>query len=396
MKFFAESLKTMLATRWRGWLLVLLAPLLILCARRVLPAADTAAPVQVGVVLPAQGGQAFWARLEARGGGAADFCLAEEEEARRQVASGRWDCALLLPADFDERLARRDTARLITLLISPGSTAYPMVRETAAACLVELVSPGVAESYLLSSGIADRDTVAAMRPRLRETLGEAERVQVTMQTLSGRPLSAPELAADGMENLLAGLLAILLLVYALFAAIDLGRWLDTPFARRLLPLRGPLALLLPRLAGAMLPALCAGLLALGAAGSAGRCLLPLLVYLLFLASLALALARCRALCSALPVLMPFVPAAGLLLSPVLADLSPFFPALAPVMRWAPVTLFLRGCAGHWQATLTLAAAAAALLGLLCAAAAGRKQKSNHRSTNILIDKPPAGPYNKTR
>ena len=94
MKFFVESLKTMLAARWRGWLLVLLAPLLILCARRALPAADTAAPVQVGVVLPAQGGQAFWARLEARGGGAADFCLAEEEEARRQVASGRWDCAL--------------------------------------------------------------------------------------------------------------------------------------------------------------------------------------------------------------------------------------------------------------------------------------------------------------
>lgn len=395
MKFFAESLKTMLATRWRGWLLVLLAPLLILCARRVLPAADTAAPVQVGVVLPAQGGQAFWARLEARGGGAADFCLTDEETARRQVASGWWDCALLLPADFDERLARRDTARLITLLKSPGSAAYPMVRETAAACLVELVSPGVAEGYLLSSGIADKDTVAAMRPRLRETLGEAERVQVTLQTLSGRPLSAPELAADGMENLLAGLLAILLLVYALFAAIDLGRWLDTPFARRLLPLRGPLALLLPRLAGAMLPALCAGLLALGAAGSAGRCLLPLLAYLLFLASLALALARCRALCSALPVLMPFVPAAGLLLSPVLADLSPFFPALAPVMRWAPVTLFLRGCAGRWQATLTLAAAAAALLGLLCAAAAGKKQKSNFRA-HFFIDKPPAGPYNKTR
>lgn len=367
MRFFAASLKTMLITRRRGWLLMLLAPLLILCARRALPAKAAAAPVQVGVVLPAQGGQAFWARLEGRGGAAASFCLAEEEEARRQVASGQWDCALLLPDDLDERLARRDTARLITLLISSGSTAYPMVRETAAACVVELVSPGVAEGYLLSSGIADKDTVAAMRPRLRETLPGAGRVQVRLKTLDGRTLRAPELAANGLENLLAGLLAILLLVYALFAAIDLGRWLDTPFARRALTLQGPLALLLPRLAGAMLPALSAGLLALGAAGCGGRCLLPLLAYLLFLAALALLLARCRALCAALPVLMPFVPAAGLLLSPVLVDLSPFFPALAPVMRWAPVTLFLQGCAGRWQATLTLAAAAAGVPGLLCAA-----------------------------
>ena len=124
----------------------------------------------------------------------------------------------------------------------------------------------------------------------------------------------------------------MLLVYALFTAMDLGRWLDSPFARRLLPLRGPLALLLPRLAGALLPALCAGALGLLALDEPGRCLPPLCAYQLFLGMAALALARCRALLPALPVLMPFVPAAGLLLSPVLLDVSLLFPALAPVVR----------------------------------------------------------------
>lgn len=378
MSFFGTSLKTVLLTRWRGWLLVLLAPLLSFCVRQALPAKQAAAPVQVGVVLPRQGGQEFWARLEARSGTVVSFLLADSEQAHRQVAAGRWDCALLLPEDFDQRLARQDTYRLITLLTSPGSAAYPMVRETAAACLAELISPGVAEEYLLDSGIANESSIASLRPRLYETLLETKRVQITMETANGHPMNALTLVDAGMDNLLSGLLAILLLVYALFAAMDLGRWLDTPFARRMLPLQGVLILTLPRLAGALLPALCAGVLALLAMGSAGQCLLPLAAYLLFLGALALVLARCKAILPALPVVTPFVPAAGLLFSPVLVDVSLLFPALAPLTRWAPVTLYLRACGGCWEDALVLAAAALAALGLLWAAErrrpAGRKPR----------------------
>ena len=39
----------------------------------------------------------------------------------------------------------------------------------------------------------------------------------------------------------------------------------------------------------------------------------------------------------MPALLPFAPALGLLLSPVLLDLSLLFPALGPVIRWMPVT-----------------------------------------------------------
>lgn len=364
MSFFGESLKTVLTTRWRSWLLLLLVPLLILGVRRFLPTEETGAPVQVGVSLPRQGGEEFWNRLETRSGMAVSFLQADTEKARRQVAMGQWDCALLLPEDFDERLERRDTYQLITLLTGPGSTVYPMVRETAAACVIELVSPSVAEDYLLDSGVADENSIAVLRPRLHETLMDQERVLVTMETANGQPLDALTLADSGMDNLLSGLLAIVLLVYALFTAIDLGRWMDTPFARRMLPLKGALTLLAPRLAGAMLPALCAGTLGLLAAGSSWRRLPSLTVYVLFLGAMALAFVWCKTLLLALPVLMPFVPAAGLLFSSTLMDVSLLFPVLAPVVRWTPITLYLRACEGSWGDGLALAAAAAAILALL--------------------------------
>ena len=363
MSFFATSLKTTLLTRRRAWLLVLLLPALMFGIRRALPAQEVAAPVQVGVVLPQQGGEPFWEKLEARSGSVVTFLRADEDQARRQVAAGRWDCALLLPDDFARRLERQDTYQLLDLLIGPGSTVYPMVRETAAACVAELVSPKVAERYLLDSGIADDVSIVELRPRLDETLSDRERVLVTMETADGRTLDPLTLADGGSDDLLAGLLAIVLLVYTLFIAMDLGRWLDSPFARRLLPMRGGMALLLPRLAAQLLPALCGGALALLVLGGPGR-LPPLIPYLLFLGALALALARCRALWSALPVLMPFVPAAALLLSPVLLDASLLFPALGPAVRWAPVSLYLRACGGQWEGGAALAAGAAVILALL--------------------------------
>ena len=369
MSFFLSCLAAALRARLRDprtWLLLLLLPLTVFGAKALLPAQEAAAPVQVGVVLPRQGGQAFWDKLERRSGLAVSFLRADEEEARRQVAAGRWDCALVLPGDLEERLAATDTYELIDLLIGPGSTAYPLVRETAAACVAELAAPAIAEDYLLERKIADEASIAGLRPRLRETLADQDRVHVSLETVDGRPLDPLALADSGTDALLSGLLAVMLLVYALFAAMDLGRWLDSPFARRLLPLRSPLALLLPRLAAALIPALWAGALALPALAHPARSLCALVPYLLFLGAAALALARHRALWTALPVLMPFAPAAALLLSPVLLDLSLLFPALAPLVRWMPVTLYLRACQGRWGGALALAALAGLILSLLWA------------------------------
>lgn len=359
---FAAALRPRL-TQWRTWVLLLLLPLTTFGVRALLPAQEVSTPVQVGVVLPQEGGEDFWARLEARSGLVVTFHRAERDRAERQVAAGQWDCALVLPEDFTWRLDRQEIHPLFTLLIGPGSTVYPMVRETAAACVAELISPAMAERYLLDRGIVREEELEAVRPRLHETLTDQERVLVAMETADGRPLDPLALADSGVDSLLTGLTAILLLIWALLTAMDLGRWLESPFVRRLAPLQGSLPLLLPRLAAALVPALCAGVLALLAAGAVPVCVLALLPYLLFWGAAALALARWRPGWTALPAVLPFAPVLGLLLSPVLLDLSLIFPALGPMIRWNPVTLFLRSCGGAWKDGLLLTAAGGAVLAL---------------------------------
>ena len=369
MSFLWTGLKNALraqAGSWRSWVLLALLPLMTFGVRAALPAQEASAPVQVGVVLPRRGGEAFWERLEERGGLVTAFLRAEKDEAVRQVAAGRWDCALVLPEDFEERLARRDTYRLFTLLTGPGSAAYPLVREAAAACVAQLTAPGVAEDYLIDSGVLDPEEAAAARPRLEEELLDQERVLVRMETADGRALAPLEVAQGGVDTLLAGLTAVVLLVWALFTAMDLGRWLDSPFARRLIPLRGRMALLLPRLAGALAPALASGALGLLALERPWTCIPALIPYLLFWGGLGLALAQVPAAWNTLPVLMPFAPAAALLFSPVLADLSLLFPALAPAVRWSPVSLYLGACAGRRVDALALGGAGLAVLALLWA------------------------------
>ena len=371
LPLFKSSLRTQLASR-RTWLLMLLLPLMTFGTKALLPAREVTTPVQVGVVLPEEGGADFWTCLSARSGLVVTFHQADRDRAERQVACGQWDCALVLPEDFEDRLARREVEELFTLLTGPGSTVYPMVRETVSACVAELISPGMAEDYLLDSGIGSEEELDSLRPRLQEVLLEQDRVLVSMETVDGRPLDPLTLADSGVSGLLSGLTAILLLIWVLLAAMDLGRWLDSPFARRLAPLRGTLPLLLPRLGAELIPALCAGALALLAVEDAPACILALVPYLLFWGAAALVLARRSPLWGALPALVPFVPVLGLLLSPVLLDLSLLFPALGPVIRWMPITLYLRSCGGSLADALVLAAGGLAILALAWALEAKRR------------------------
>ena len=89
MSFFLTCLKSGLRARlfrWRTWAVPLLLPLITFGTAHFLPAQEAAAPVQVGVVLPEEGGDAFWRRLEARSGLAVTFHAAKPDQAERQVA----------------------------------------------------------------------------------------------------------------------------------------------------------------------------------------------------------------------------------------------------------------------------------------------------------------------
>ena len=56
--FFLTAFRGQLAS-WRTWCLLLLLPLIVFGAARLSPAEEVSAPVQVGVVLPEEGGERF-------------------------------------------------------------------------------------------------------------------------------------------------------------------------------------------------------------------------------------------------------------------------------------------------------------------------------------------------
>lgn len=330
---------------WAALLLLLAAGAVVRCAAA--PAKETDAAVRVGVVLPSGGAEAFQQGLEARNSPAVRFIFTDEATVLQMVAASRWDCGLIVAEDFEERMAASDFDGLVTLVTGPGSAAYPLVRETAAAVIAGQAAPLIAEEYLRSSGIADETAIASMQPRLRQILPDAQRVGVELETLDGAALQMQALADEGTAQALRGLLALALMVWMLFAAVDLGRWKETPAARRMRPHQSGVALLLPRLLGAALPALCAGALGLlaSAVSHTAAGVMSLLPYLAMLGALALLLAGTRQGWAALPVLLPFVVVACLVLSPVFVDITLLYPRLAVFTQWLPVTLYLQSSVG---------------------------------------------------
>jgi len=359
MNHFRTTFCTLVCLRLRlrrTWALLLL-PLVTHLLVSFYPISELAAPVQVGVCIAAEtdGAESFWRRLESRSGTIVTFIRAEEAAVRSQVAASQWDCGILIPPDFDQRVNDLDTKGLFTLLTGPGSTVYPIVQETVAACLAEQISPEIAESYLISSGLASAQGVEAMRPLLEASLPSEDRILLSPQTLNGELLDVPTLAHSGLSNILSGVIAILLLIQTLFISIDLGRWMETPFAKRIAPLQSQTALLLPRITATMLPAVCAAALALMALPESTNHLLSLTGYGVFLSALALVLARFPTVWNALPILVPFVPPTALLLSPVIFDLAVLFPAVSVWTKWLPVSLYLQGCSGKTEGMLLLLA-----------------------------------------
>ena len=369
MRYFLLSLGLSLRARlrrkwfWLGLVLVLALGLAIRWTAG--QAQPDAAAVQAGVVLSG-GGEAFREALEARGGGLVHFIRTDEKTARAKVASAQWDCALLLPDDFDGRLAAGETEGLVTLLTGPGSTVYPLIRETAAAALLELSSARLAADYLLSSGIAGETSLGDIAPRLRETLPQARRVRIEMETLEGRPMTGASLAGDSLSRVLRGSLAAALLVWTMFAAVDLGRWRQSGAARRMRPCLGELPLCLPRLLAALIPAFLLAAAGLVSSGDTVGSALALLPYLGAVGALALLLAAFQPVWKALPVVIPFAAASVFVLSPVFVDVTLLFPRLSPLSRWLPVTLYLEGCDGDGAALGRLLILAAVFA---CAAAA---------------------------
>ena len=335
----------------RTWLIFVLLPLVLVLAAALAPEAQRSAEVSVGVVLPEAGAEPFWQLLQMRENGVVRFLPSDLQTVERQVSTGQWDCGLVLPEDFAERLEEGDTRDLVAVYISDGSTVYPLVKETAAACLAELLAPRMAEEYMQAKGI----TPNAER---QWKLPEEERVQVRMTAKDGAVLKLPELADAVLEQLLRGIIGIILAVWSMLCAVDQGKWLQTGAGQRFLPLRSVTALLLPRTLAAAVPVLVSASIGTLLLHGGFRQWLALAAYLAVLCAMALLAARIQPVWQAFPVLMPFVPAAGLLLSPILLDLG-------SGLNWLPLNLYLTACGGAEIHVLWLWLMALGLVGVSC-------------------------------
>lgn len=359
MKFVLYGIGTGLIRRlrsFRGWLSLLLIPALVLGLNRVLPPEELTAPVQVGVCLPESGAEEFWELLRQRSGTVLSFVLATEPEMEGRVASGQWDCGLVLPEDFGEKIGKVKLNGLFTLYTGPGSVVYPLVRETVSACTAQLVSPNMAWEYLQESGLADgiEDTEAAWN-RLNRVLDDSDRVLVTMTTPGGEPLEALALADSGIRQLLCWLVSCLVLIRMIMGAAELGNWMESPGVARMSPLRGKTSRMLIRMAPeALLTGIC-GSITLGILGFSFWSWVSIWVYVLFWLGAVILLVRIPALPGAMPVLMPFAAALSLLCSGILTNSASW-------MGWTPVGLFLAGCGGKMSALMVLSAASVLCLG----------------------------------
>lgn len=336
--------------RSRGSLLFMALALVLTVVMIFAPVGRKDAAVQVGLVLP-QEGKALEALLLERSSELVCFIPTDEETLDKKVLSGQWDCGLVAREDFPEKLEELDFSKMFTVKISDGSTVYPLVQETVAACVMELTSPEIARAYLEKKGIeaeiADQS---------------AQRVDVILQTADGEEMDALDLTASTARKVLRGLTGLFALIWGLYLAADLGRWLESENAGKLRSVRSGTQLLLPELTAALLPLLIWGLVVSGLLGgwrSAAAFALLLTVVL----GLGLVLPRVKPLWQSVMGLLPFLAVGGLLLEPVLVDVSSLFPAVSRWLCWLPVTLYCRAGDGNLICLAFLALEAMALIAL---------------------------------
>ena len=356
MKFFLTGFKLSFARRMgniKFWVILLLLPALILTVQIALPKESAAAPVQVGVALPENGGEAFMELLENRSGTVLTFIRADSDTIDRNVASGKWDCGLILPEDFVQRVEELDTYRLITIRIGAGSVVYPLVQETVASCMSILSSGQIAESYLLSSGIVtDRAELPPVSVPSDPSDG-IKQVQIHMHTADGVQMNALNITGSGIKDLLLWVVCGFMLVWTLMRGADLGAMGDSGTIRRMRPMRSA-TVILAGFAGADLLSLCvSAMIAVAILGANLSCYIAIMTYGLFLCTFGLLIAHFPTVWKSVPVLPPFVVLISLLFAGALVDMGALLPKLSPVISWLPGKLFMDICHGDIMACLPL-------------------------------------------
>lgn len=355
-----------LARRLRRWLRPpalagLLAVPLALWALGFAPGAAGGEPV-VGLCLPADTafGQAVWARLETA---PVEYRPCTEQEARRQVAAGLWDCAFVLTGTPDE-------PRFIQLTHSGSLLAAP-AREQLAAAVLGQQSGALAAAWLADAELIPASEESSWAGRLTGQLANRSPMILTVE--GGGSLAS--LGSAGWAGALARLaLGVLVLARAVLAGGSLKSLRQSGWYRRAYPVAGPAALEAPLLAETTLRTLAFCLPgALAAArlpgfGPVGRQLAGLGLLCLAVPALALLWAALPAGPDMGMLALPWLAVGCVLLCPALLDVTRYAPALTLLSRALPPSWYLLWADGTAPVLLVLGvpllwAAALAVQGL---------------------------------
>ena len=346
MKYFMTCFRLTLhqrLTSFRTWMVLLLLPLMALSASSMLPEWNAEASVCIGVVLPEFGGEEMWQLLQARNDNVLSFMVTDEDTLDRNIAAGRWDCGIILDEDFDQKISELDTDRIFTLRIGPGSTVYPLVKETVSSCVAQLLSSHIAQEFLSDSNITDGT--------LPLQLKDPDRVLINMSTLDNQPIQIPELTSRSTQNFLLWLICVSVLVKMLFSAADLSLWIHTTGVIRAQPMRTPLCSMAARQSADTVLLYLSASIALILLGESLRSTIALLGYMVFWLMFSLLLAQFPRISTVLHVSVPFAIVISFLLSSVLMDISLIFPSVSGISRWLPIRMFLQICNENWSGLL---------------------------------------------
>lgn len=236
-----------------------------------------------------------------------------EEELKKGVSGGRYDCGVILDPDPAGLISRGETEKLGTFVVSPLSARPDLSRDAAAAVLYAEVAPYLSAGLLEGSGI----TADEVTERYRERMEEGYRFVFDLVTVDGK-----EAETAGGPDFTGGAAALFLFAALMFSSArmlsDDAAALTERIGKRAVWFR----VLLPEMT------VRAGLLILAAAFSRGLPFAGIAVYILLLtffgASAALILGR------TLPLFSFFVVLASLAVCPVYTDLTLVLPWLRTV------------------------------------------------------------------
>lgn len=283
------------------------------------------------------------------------FEASSKEELTRLVESGRAECGYLFQKPLLAELDRHHLKNLITVLVSETTTCRGVLNEFVYANLFEEYSLHLLKEILTAAGhlpFSEEAAAAFLLPPVTEE--SIERSYRSYLSDGGTfSFEVTLLSSDGTEEdtegtkaaafpLLRGFTAVFLLLCGFLALLTLHADRQNGLYNRLHRMERPVCMALSMLSY-LLPAGLVSLLALGISGCirnlfqevlALSCYLLLL--LLFYALLGTVIRSHTMLCAAFPMLLLCI----LVFTPVIADLSTFFPWIKAVRYALPTYYYL--------------------------------------------------------